>query len=109
MADVQAGTGKDRYAGWSLVVAYRDTAAPVRNLSVFDGFDTVSSSRPQVDVKVEGFRTPKIGSVRSDVGFVAYEGDRGSDRRRRDPERDGARGHAQALQQRLQQHDLAGR
>ena len=78
VADVQAGTGKDRYAGWSLVVAYRDPAAPVRNLSVFDGFDTVSSSRPQVDVKVDGFRTPKIGSVRSDVGFVAYEGDRGS-------------------------------
>ena len=79
VADVQAGTGKDRYAGWSLVVAYRDPAAPVRNLSVFDGFDTVSSSRPRVDVKVAGFRTPKVGSVRSDVGFVAYEGDRGSE------------------------------
>ena len=77
-ADVQAGTGEDRYAGWSLVVAYRDPAAPVRNLSVFDGFDTVSSSRPQVDVPVSGFRTPKVGAVRTDVGFVAYEGDRGS-------------------------------
>lgn len=78
VADVQAGTGKDRYAGWSLVVAYGDDAAPVRNLSVFDGFDTVNSNRPRVDVPVSGFRTPKVGEVRSEVGFVAYEGDRGS-------------------------------
>ncbi len=28
VADVQAGTGKDRYAGWSLLVAYGDPAAP---------------------------------------------------------------------------------
>jgi uncharacterized repeat protein (TIGR01451 family) len=78
VADVQSGTGKDRHAGWSLVVAYRDTAAPVRNLSIFDGFHTVSSRQPNVDVKVDGFRTPKVGAVRSEVGFVAYEGDLGS-------------------------------
>ena len=27
VADVQAGTGQDRYAGWSLVVAYEDLNA----------------------------------------------------------------------------------
>ena len=33
VANVQSGTGLDRYAGWSLVVVYRDLALPLRNLS----------------------------------------------------------------------------
>ena len=37
VANVQAGTGQDRYAGWGLVVAYHDTTQPPRNLTVFDG------------------------------------------------------------------------
>ena len=43
VANVQAGTGGDRYAGWTLVVAYEDLTQPPRNLTVDDGFITVSS------------------------------------------------------------------
>ena len=42
MADVQAGTGADRHAGWSLVVAYQDVTQPARNLTIFDGFGQVA-------------------------------------------------------------------
>jgi uncharacterized repeat protein (TIGR01451 family) len=78
VADVQTGTGVGRYAGWSLVVAYHSRGAPLRNLTVFDGFATVDARDPPHEVSVSGFRTPAIGTVRSTVGIVGYEGDRSS-------------------------------
>ena len=46
VANVQGGTGADRHAGWSLVVAYQDISQPARNLTVFDGFAQVATARP---------------------------------------------------------------
>ena len=77
VANVQAGTGGDRYAGWTLVVAYSDPTQPPRNLTVDDGFVTVSSGSPPITIPVSGFKTPPTGPVRTTVGFVAYEGDAG--------------------------------
>lgn len=76
VGDVQAGTGNDRYAGWSLVVAYHDPTLPARNLTIFDGFQTVSPSTT-ADISVSGFLTPTSGPVRTTLGFVTYEGDLG--------------------------------
>ena len=80
VANVQAGTGRSdgQLAGWTLVVAYGDGASPPRNLSVFDGLQQVGSSSPGVTIPLSGFRTPSSGAVRSKVGVVAYEGDRGT-------------------------------
>ncbi len=77
VGNVQAGTGQDRYAGWTLVVAYEDLTQPPRNLTVDDGFITVSSGSPPISIPVSGFRTPPSGPVRTTLGFVAYEGDSG--------------------------------
>jgi large repetitive protein len=77
VANVQGGTGQDRYAGWTLVVAYRDSGQPPRNLTVFDGFASINSGSPPVSIPVSGFKTPPAGAVRTTVGFVAYEGDAG--------------------------------
>jgi uncharacterized repeat protein (TIGR01451 family) len=77
VADVQAGTGQDRYGGWALVVAYKDSSQPPRNLTVFDGFQTVTSANPDVAIPVSGFVTPLSGPVNTTLGFVAGEGDRG--------------------------------
>jgi uncharacterized repeat protein (TIGR01451 family) len=76
VADVQASTGADTLAGWSLVVAYRDTTQPARNLSVFDGMKSISSGASGT-IGVSGFTTPPAGAVRTRVGFVTYEGDGG--------------------------------
>lgn len=80
VANVQAGTGRNdvQLAGWTLVVAYGDPAAPPRNLAVFDGLQQVGSSSPGVTISLAGFKTPSSGPVRSKVGIVAYEGDRGT-------------------------------
>lgn len=77
-ANIQAGTGEDRYGGWSLVVAYRNSEEPARNLTIFDGLETVTASNPAATIGVSGFRTPASGPVRTSLGFVSYEGDRGT-------------------------------
>jgi uncharacterized repeat protein (TIGR01451 family) len=73
-ANVQAGTGWDRYAGWALTVVYTAPGLPLRNLTVFDGFDTVSSGAPQ-DISISGFVAPMDGTVDTQLSMVAYEGD----------------------------------
>ena len=59
------------------MVAYEDLTQPPRNLTVDDGFITVSSGSPPITIPVSGFRTPPSGPVRTTLGFVAYEGDAG--------------------------------
>lgn len=73
-ADVEAATGQDRYAGWALTVVYAAPGLPLRNLTVFDGFNAVGSGSPQ-DVTVSGFLAPEAGTVDAQLTMVAYEGD----------------------------------
>jgi uncharacterized repeat protein (TIGR01451 family) len=77
VANVQAATGMDRYAGWGLVVAYEAAGDPPRNLTVFDGLQSVTSGKPAVTIPLSGFQTPLSGPVRTRLGFIAYEGDLG--------------------------------
>ncbi len=77
VANVQSATGDDRYAGWALVVAYEAAGEPPRNLTVFDGLHSVTQGKSALTIPVSGFQTPPSGPVRTKLGFVAYEGDRG--------------------------------
>lgn len=81
VSGLQAGTGADRYGGWSLVVVVGNPALSPRNMVVFDGYATINTTTApsSVDILVSGFRTPPAGVVTTRVGAVAYEGDRGSD------------------------------
>ena len=76
VANVQAGTGEDRGGGWSIVVAYRDPDEPARNLTIFDGLESVGQGETKT-FGVSGFQTPASGPVQTELGFVTYEGDRG--------------------------------
>ena len=76
VANVQAGTGEDRGGGWSIVVAYRDSDEPARNLTIFDGLESVGQGQTKT-IGVTGFQTPAAGQVKTELGFVTYEGDRG--------------------------------
>lgn len=75
-ADVPTGTGADRYAGWSLVIAYEQADEPLRDLSVFNGYAKVSSGEP-VRTSISGFLAPPSGAVNARFGSVTYEGDGG--------------------------------
>jgi hypothetical protein len=79
VGDVRGTPGAhNSWAGWSLVVVYRDPAAPRRNLTVFDGLQTVSTPlKTNLSVPLSGFTTPTDGPVSASIGVVAYDGDRG--------------------------------
>ena len=79
IANVQANTGGGMYAGWALVVAYRDPAATAKNLTIFDGYAAVNTSAPAtINIPISGFIAPASGLVNSKFGAVAGEGDRGT-------------------------------
>ncbi len=77
-ANLQAAEGLDglgAFGGWSLVVAYRDTALPLRNISVFDGFLEQQNGAPDTTINLSGFKTPVTGPVNVQLGQIAYDGD----------------------------------
>lgn len=75
-ADAQLDLGAGYYGGWGLVVVYTNPALPVRSLTVFDGFAQVRGTET-VDIAVSGFLAPPLGTVNSELGVMAYEGDLG--------------------------------
>jgi uncharacterized repeat protein (TIGR01451 family) len=80
VADVDAvNYASNVWAGWALVVVYRDPDEPLRNLSVFDGWQMANSSTQPLDVQVSGFQTPLSGPVTSRLGVLAWDGDRNED------------------------------
>jgi uncharacterized repeat protein (TIGR01451 family) len=75
-ANVRSTTGAGEFAGWALVVMYRDNTLPPRNLVVFDGYASVVPGAT-VSFNVSGFVTPISGAVNTRLGVVAGEGDFG--------------------------------
>ncbi|WP_293911500.1 isopeptide-forming domain-containing fimbrial protein [Deinococcus sp.] len=78
VGNIASTTGPGNRASWTLVIAFRNTALPTRNLAVFDGFQKANTANPLVNIGVSGFLTPSSGTVRSVIGVVAYDGDRGT-------------------------------
>ena len=71
LADVNSGT---IYAAWSMVVFYRSSSAPPRNLTIFDGLNLIDSHSAPVTVTVSGFQVPNSG-YDAKVACIAYLGD----------------------------------
>jgi uncharacterized repeat protein (TIGR01451 family) len=65
------------YGGWSLVVVYKLNSEKYRNLTVFDGYNSVVKGG-SLPITLSGFKTPPAGVVGARIGMVAYEGDLGS-------------------------------
>ena len=61
------------YAGWWMVVFYELASEPLRNLTLFDGFELVSDGDSQ-SVTLSGFTVP-AGGFDAKLGVIAYEGD----------------------------------
>ena len=66
-------TNTDAFAGWSLIVFYELPTAPLRNLTLFDGFDYVQDATG-VTVNINGFLFPPTGG-KANAWVVGYEGD----------------------------------
>jgi uncharacterized repeat protein (TIGR01451 family) len=81
VANVQAGTGLNRYAGWNLIVVWETDSAAYRDITLFDGFAWVQVQGGQQLVvgplDFSGFQTPASGKIDAHVTVWATEGDRG--------------------------------
>ncbi len=77
VSDIASRSGSGEWGSWTMVVAYKNTSLPTRNLSIFDGLQRADSPSAPLDISVSGFLTPQSGAVTSTIGVVAYDGDRG--------------------------------
>ncbi len=75
VADIQAGTGAGRAAGWGIAVAFRDPTKPTRRLQIIDGFLPMTLARTSIDIPLS-FLTP-AGTITGRIGGVVWEGNRG--------------------------------
>lgn len=60
------------YSSWHMVVFYKLDSEPVRNLTLFDGFDLIQGRT--LSTQLTGFLVPNMGAE-GRLGIVAYEGD----------------------------------
>jgi len=70
----QSGTGN--YAGWSMVVIYKqdDLTGDATNVSIYNGYTVIDSSHAQ-QVTISGFRLPSGGDVHAQFSTFAGEGE----------------------------------
>jgi hypothetical protein len=68
-------SSSNQSAGWALVVIYEHTTEPVRSVVVLDGL-SVMGGGPSTTVEL-GTLGPVAGTRPAQVGFVAFDGDRG--------------------------------
>lgn len=73
-ANIQTGTGGDRYGGWVLIVVYADNTEVLRNMTIFDGYQFVDGSNDR-SATISGFLTPDAGPFEAAVGAFISEGD----------------------------------
>jgi hypothetical protein len=68
-------SSSNQSAGWALVVIYEHTTEPVRSVVVLDGL-SVMGGGPSTTVEL-GTLGPVVKTRPAQVGFVAFDGDRG--------------------------------
>lgn len=62
------------WVSWSMLAAYRDDSAPVRNITIFDGLTRVGPDAV-VPQPIAGFAVPPTGTPEGRLTLIAYEGD----------------------------------
>lgn len=79
VAQVNVAMGHSKagaWGGWTLVVAYENEAAPLRHLTVWDGFDSFGAGKRSHALRLSGAPVP--ARAKGSVGMVTYNGDRGT-------------------------------
>ena len=66
------------YGGWSIAIVYQNKNESIKNISVFNGFTTVSNShgdKPPKYITISGFKLPKHNNVDSYLSVFSGEGE----------------------------------
>ena len=78
VANITANEGRQtstgNYAGWSIVVIYKsnNVDGDSTNVSIYSGYTTIPNKQ---EVKISGFRLPKLGKVNAKFSSFAGEGE----------------------------------
>ena len=63
------------FAGWALIVVYKNPALPLNQLNIYDGMQVVSNLQNNLNVTLNALNV--IDNVDAKIGFLAWEGDSG--------------------------------
>lgn len=66
---------RTNFAGWALIVVYKNPALPLNQLNIYDGMQVVSILQNFLDVPLNALNV--IDNLDAKIGFLAWEGDRG--------------------------------
>jgi gliding motility-associated-like protein len=66
---------RTNFAGWALIVVYKNTSLPLNQLNIYDGLQVVSQLQNNLDVTLNALNV--IDNVDAKIGFLAWEGDSG--------------------------------
>jgi gliding motility-associated-like protein len=61
------------FAGWAIVVVYKNDSLPLNQLQIYDGLDYVAESHSEVNITLDQLNV--IDDIGAKIGFVAWEGD----------------------------------
>ena len=75
VGDVQGDDLSSYFAAWSLFVVYEDPSETLKNVSIYEGFDSFYNSSLEIDIS--GFVTPLSGDVNATFHIFAGESDDG--------------------------------
>ena len=79
VGNVRGTRGATTYgcAGWTLVVIYENPTLPGKYISVFDGYEgiTTQSGNSTADITMSGFNTIPVGPVNARIGVSTLEGE----------------------------------
>ena len=62
------------YGGWAIVVFYKRSAEPVRNLVLYDGLE-LAGGMTALNIPLGGLLVPQRGAPLGKLGILAYDGD----------------------------------
>jgi len=66
---------RTNFAGWAIVVVYKNMNLPLNQLNVYDGLQVVSQLQNNLDVPLNALNV--IDNQNAKIGFLAWEGDSG--------------------------------
>jgi gliding motility-associated-like protein len=61
---------RTNFAGWTLIIVYKDTNLPLNQINIYDGFESIPNT---VTINLTNLNV--IDNVDAKIGFVAWEGD----------------------------------
>lgn len=66
---------RTNFAGWAIIIVYKNTNLPLNQLNVYDGLQVVSQLQNNLDVPLNALNV--IDNQNAKIGFLAWEGDSG--------------------------------